>query len=37
MCACLISGANLEEIAICGLDGGRDGTYSICIAVCPHS
>ncbi len=39
MCACLlcaVSGANLQEVAIRVLDGGRDGAYYFCIAFKFH-
>jgi hypothetical protein len=39
LCACLlraVSGANLQEVAIRVLDGGRDGAYYFCIAFKLH-
>jgi hypothetical protein len=39
LCACslcVVSGANLQEVAIRVLDGGRDGGYYFCIAFKLH-
>ncbi len=39
LCACslcVVSGANLQEVAIRVLDGGRDGAYYFCIAFKLH-
>jgi hypothetical protein len=39
LCACslcAVSGANLQEVAIRVLDGGRDGAYYFCIAFKLH-
>ncbi len=33
---CAVSGANLQEVAIRVLDGGRDGAYYFCIAFKLH-